>query len=355
MSKIAIVVTTFQSALYIRECLTSLPLGEDVNLYIFDDASQDNTIEVLDEIINRECLPSRLNINESNVGATENLKLALSHACQDNDFVMIMPHDDILGIKDISSITKSIENDESIVMTNQTLLYFDESGILKVHSPLNLKHLGAYAFCVLFHYNTVTAPGSVIRSKVFHPEYLGKNSEHTQDYSLALRLSLRGLITSSPYNFMKYRKHPASLSEKSSYKIAHIESYEFLLEILDSAEFTNFVSGMKMYKRRLFAWLIFFLGWEKPYCSHLNSLEIKLCQKLQIEFKSKRKLSGICEKKRGLVSVDKKGVLARIRLKIMVYLICKSVIFRKIMIELSTITFLVKRTLRCLQYRFQGE
>ncbi len=95
MSKVSIVMSTYNGEKYIKEQIDSI-LGstyQDINLYISDDCSSDHTMEIINSYQKED--PSRIYVhrNERNMGYTLNFLSAVTKA--DSDYVMLCDQDDV--------------------------------------------------------------------------------------------------------------------------------------------------------------------------------------------------------------------------------------------------------------------
>jgi glycosyltransferase involved in cell wall biosynthesis len=357
VNDIAIAIPTYNSAQFIEKTIQSLPLDSALNIFCCDDASADESEKIAKEQFKGRKARLFWLGNAKNLGPTGNIKKLYSHASANSKYVLLLGHDDLLGLKDINPIQEFLNKHSEVSMASCVIAYFKEkeSDYYRVAIPPNLRWLGKYAFCLLAHHNTVASPGSVVRSSQFRSEYLGESTRHTQDYCLALHMSLVGSIVSYSQNFVFYRQSEESLSKSSSYLTAHLEWYNFMLKLIESDLFINFIDSLTSLQRCIFRNLIYFFGWEKPYCIHLREIEFQIAKAFNREKKArtitydgecddrwKQVMSREADRKQGNLSVTSR-------------LILESPAMRKLSINLSTATFFTKRVVRSFQYRIQFE
>ena len=92
---LTIAIPTFQGAKTIRETLESIiiQITEDIEILIIDNASTDNTKDIVNEFLNKHYHIHYLR-NEKNVGLDANYDLAIKNA--NGEFVWLFSDDDVL-------------------------------------------------------------------------------------------------------------------------------------------------------------------------------------------------------------------------------------------------------------------
>jgi len=104
---LTIAIPTFQGAKTIRETLESIiiQITEDIEILIIDNASTDNTKDIVNEFLNKHYHIHYLR-NEKNVGLDANYDLAIKNA--NGEFVWLFSDDDVLLDNSISSVIRLI-------------------------------------------------------------------------------------------------------------------------------------------------------------------------------------------------------------------------------------------------------
>ncbi|HHU73173.1 MAG TPA: glycosyltransferase family 2 protein [Clostridiales bacterium] len=95
MSKVSIVMATYNGEKYLREQLESILASsyEDIEIFVFDDGSKDETIDILRDYESR--LPNKIHLkqNEKNLGVTKNFLQGL--CATSSDYIMFCDQDDV--------------------------------------------------------------------------------------------------------------------------------------------------------------------------------------------------------------------------------------------------------------------
>lgn len=122
--KISIALIVYNGAYYIRQQLNSI-LAQTLNVHeiiIYDDASSDNTIEIINEYKNKYPNLFFLNYNTKNQGPTKNIEKAIQ-ACT-GDIILLCDQDDYWQSNKIEKIIKWFEANPTLngVFTNGALM-----------------------------------------------------------------------------------------------------------------------------------------------------------------------------------------------------------------------------------------
>ena len=116
---LSICIPTYNRAEFLGECLESLALldagyWEDVEVIVSDNASTDNTREVVDRF--RRTLPLRYFRNERNIGAEPNYFAAASYALA--EYVWIFGDDDVFEEAAVASALQNIHQGYDLIVLN---------------------------------------------------------------------------------------------------------------------------------------------------------------------------------------------------------------------------------------------
>ena len=117
---IKIVTTCYNCEEFIEECIRSVLLQEydEWEMYIFDDASTDNSIQVAENTIDGD---PRIKIikNSRNMGAVYNKTFSFVKNCSpdDEDIIVMLDGDDWLASQNVFSKLNDIYNKEQCLMT----------------------------------------------------------------------------------------------------------------------------------------------------------------------------------------------------------------------------------------------
>lgn len=235
MTKFSVIVPTFNSARYIKECLNSIlqQTVKDFTVHIVDSGSTEAGF--LDWI--RSLNDDRIVIYtaERRYSIEENWQRIT--ALPKNEFMTIIGHDDVLAPHYLEEMASLIEanNDASLYLTAYTYIDKDSRSI-RESLPLPAKMSGEL-FIEYFLDNKIeiNATGYMMRSKDYeaaggipnYPNLLNSDSE------LWIRLTLKSYLAVSSRNSFSFREH-ASVSGTSAdivYHNALKQFVDFLLQI----------------------------------------------------------------------------------------------------------------------------
>ena len=106
---------TFNGAKFIREQLVSIIMQSRPpdEILIFDDCSTDNTLQLINEVVQETAFPVHLHINSRNKGFVRNFEFALSQCT--NDIVLFSDQDDVWLDNKISRLEEIFTQNQSIV------------------------------------------------------------------------------------------------------------------------------------------------------------------------------------------------------------------------------------------------
>lgn len=348
--KIGIAIPVFESAKYIEECLDSIPNDSQIEIFCADDDSKDDSVDTIKEWQLRNHRRLKLKINESNLGATRNIARVMAEASEQTDLVLLLASDDKFGNFNVTKVIKNFAKKSKLVMSNHIILYFEhnEENIVKVYIPPNISWLGKYSLCLLLTINILSAPGSVFRSSNFQGRFLGTANNYTQDWCLGMHMAITGTIGTESAGYFLYRQHENNLSKKSSAMTAHLEWSMFVKELFGQPEFFDFCQKMKPRQRKFFLWFYRFLSWEKPYCEHLDEIDVRLQKALELNEVSHREVTEECRfLGNTLRQNDEKSLRDKLQLRSIVLIVKSNSLFlRKTLILVSSILFFAKRIIK---------
>ncbi len=143
MSTIAIVMATYNGEKYVDEQIESILAStyRDIELYIFDDGSRDNTLELLRNYERQ--YPDTVHVfqNERNLGHAMNFIHALSRTT--TDYVMFCDQDDVWKNHKVAITLKRMRHMEAQLGKDKPLTVFTDAAVVDE----NLKMLKQSFFC----------------------------------------------------------------------------------------------------------------------------------------------------------------------------------------------------------------
>ncbi|NLO08883.1 MAG: glycosyltransferase family 2 protein [Clostridiales bacterium] len=138
MDNISIIMTTYNGEKYLEEQLVSILSStyKDFELYIIDDGSQDNTMEILERY--KEKYPDKLHVsrNETNLGVTLNFLTAVSKTT--SEYIMLCDQDDVWKVDKIAKTLKRVKQMEVQFGKELPIAVFTDAYV--VDESLNIIH-----------------------------------------------------------------------------------------------------------------------------------------------------------------------------------------------------------------------
>lgn len=227
MTKISILLPTYNGALYIEEAIKSVitQTYNDWELIILDDASTDDTGKISKEYAE---LDQRIIYvkNETNLRLVKNLNKGLSLA--KGSFIARIDEDDIWT--DIDKLKKQMEvfdKDNNCVLVGTYFEVVDEGGkhIRNITPPLDDKSIRK----IILLYNPFGHSTVIFKkAEVMKIGGYDKAIKYGEDYDLWLRLGMVGAFAILPEITVRYLQRKSSMSGKHT-KLKQIKFHTGLL------------------------------------------------------------------------------------------------------------------------------
>ncbi|MGN1299292.1 MAG: glycosyltransferase family 2 protein [Candidatus Scatovivens sp.] len=254
MEKIDILMATYNGEKYIKKQIDSIisQTYSNFNLIISDDASSDNTLNILKEYEDKD---KRIKIfrQDKNLGVVSNFEFLLSKV--KSEFFMFADQDDIWKENKIKlSINKLKEEDADLVYTDLKVVDENLNEISNSYWKLKGFQNKVYKynnFESLYLNNYITGCTIVCKSK-WIKEILPfpKSSEFIiHDYWLALIVSMNGKISYLKEPTIKYRQHNKNSigSKRKSNEINNFDEIRKLFIKVKKEHFEIFIENNKKF------------------------------------------------------------------------------------------------------------
>ena len=214
---VSVCVPTHNSSQYIRACLDSV-LGQtygDFELVVSDDASIDNTCEIVRSYVDRRIRLLRL---DRPMGMAFNFNHAAAQAR--GKFVKILCHDDLIDPDCLQKQVSMLEDHPSLSMVTSALRYVDGGGRelrLSEWSPRRTIFSTADAVAGAIVHGNVLGPPS---ATLIRRQYLLKAGPFSEDFPLLMDMHLWfRLMALGPVGYLReplssFRLHPEATTEK---------------------------------------------------------------------------------------------------------------------------------------------
>lgn len=238
MSKISVLIATYNGEKYIREQLESLQQQERKidEVIIIDDASTDKTVEIVDEFIEANQLNGwRVSKNTANHGWKNNFMNGLQQCT--GDYIFTCDQDDIWEPFKIREMSEILDRREEILLLASNYKAFYQKDDVTVKEVTMLDTGDVYHYPVDEQILFVKRPGCVyaIKKNVVNyiKEYTFDNYPHDA-FVWRVAMLLDGLYI---YNRMtiRYRRHEQTATGRDKKTgISKLNSLAYYRKVLDS-------------------------------------------------------------------------------------------------------------------------
>lgn len=216
MHKVSIMMPAYNAELFIAEAIESV-LNQDyfnIQLVICDDASTDNTSQIIQEYQRR--FPEKILsiINKKNIGVTNNCNLALDHC--DGDFIALFAGDDVMLPGKISAqVAMMVQNPEATLCYHPVEIFdFTTNKTLFITDQNTKKNITSYKDILLR--GGISGGCSIMIRRNAMPEgkYDGR-LKTVSDWLFFIEIALKGRVVKLEKTFARYRKHDNGLSQQT--------------------------------------------------------------------------------------------------------------------------------------------
>lgn len=253
----AILITTYNGSKFVGDLIKSvqIAIGDlGVKVFVNDDCSSDNTIEIIQQnwVIDQDLL--KINRNESNLGLFKNKNSALKMLENDFDWVFLIHQDDLVSENWVSRIISEINNtDASNVLViwssykqireNEKDVFISEGETSGIATKIKLDNESIeHYICSI--YTPYCVSGSVINTKLASKiGYFNDWYHHFGDTDFIVRGMLAGfthVYIASPLITRRFSNLQASVKHKNSAR----DIFEMRKFYKTHSYFLNFKSRM---------------------------------------------------------------------------------------------------------------
>ena len=205
MRKLAVLLPTFNAALYIKESIDSIlyQTFHDFDLYVYDDCSTDNTAEIVSSYCNPRIFYRK---NAANLGIAKTLNRGLDELLPDYEFIARMDADDWAYPQRFEKQLDFLDENKEILLCGTQgywLKDFNENPHKGWTYPTNTSYIKYYLlFAATFGHSSV-----IFRSQAIVNHNLRYDEAITtcEDWELWVRISKIGKMANLPDFLMKYR------------------------------------------------------------------------------------------------------------------------------------------------------
>jgi len=206
MAKVAICMATYNVGDYLKDMLWSIEnqTFKDYKVYVFNDGSEDNTMEVLKEYKNR--IPMEVKNSEGihNIGTVKNM--VVNMALKDNpEYIQMVDSDDLLEPNMIERMVEEMEKGCDFAICDGRT--FGEMGDKGIRNDLN-EEVREETIGLFIERENPLFSWSMFRADILRTQNFRVGMKHFEDWDLYLRLFKTGkkvsIVREELYN---YRTH----------------------------------------------------------------------------------------------------------------------------------------------------
>lgn len=217
--KVSVMMPAYNAERFIAEALDSILVQDypDIEIVVCDDASKDNTVEIIKEYVDKYPGKIRAIFNEQNIGITENCNLALSNC--DGHFVSLFAGDDIMLPGKIRQQVELMKNDDSIALCYHPVEVFDSDSDLTMYITNQTTREDINSFDDMLTKGGIPGGCSIMVRRDAIP-FGGYDSRLStvSDWLFFLEISLAGRVVKVNKTLGRYRKHAQGAS-KNTYEL----------------------------------------------------------------------------------------------------------------------------------------
>ena len=207
---VTIVIPTYNAQKTIKDTIESVlnQSYKNITLYIVDDCSTDNTIQIIESLKENNIHIVKGN---QNIGFCANWNRCLDFI--EGDFFKLLPHDDTLERRSVEKMVELLLSDDSLVMVGSLRNIIDDNNkiVMKRGKLVNNKHICNYKSFIITLTKMATNPLGEPGSILFKSEIIKKNNLKFSDnyelfidvdfYMKVLKFGECYLINEHLYNF----------------------------------------------------------------------------------------------------------------------------------------------------------
>ena len=223
MPKISVIMPVYNAEKYLREAIDSIlaQTFTDFEFIIIDDGSTDSSPEIVRSYADERI---RFYQNEHNMGVSATLNRGLELA--KGEYIARMDSDDISLPERFAKQVEYMDAHPECVVLGTSIIKFGDS---LNECPVNCHHDPDYTTVMLLFHSSLIHPSVMLRGSVMRQNDLSYSERLSgvEDYELWWRLSHFGRVLSLSDLLLKYRIHPAQITQGSSSHRRELEK-EFL-------------------------------------------------------------------------------------------------------------------------------
>lgn len=234
--KVSVIILTFNHEKFIFETLSSIESQDidSVQVVVGDDASSDNTNEIIERFSKDSKFDYVKFYNKNNIGISENFNQCL-RACT-GKYIMLLGGDDVFLYGKIRKQYEYMEYNQNVFISYHDAYVFDsDTGetLLNYSEMFNVKELSVQSLIVNGTFFTGCTPA--VRNFFGMPECLEK-IKYASDWLwyIEILIASGGDIGCIDSVLSKYRRHSSNVTSNENYERAYSETRDTLIHIVEN-------------------------------------------------------------------------------------------------------------------------
>lgn len=237
MPKVSVIVPTYNSGSYVKETLLSILAQpyQNLEIIVVDDASTDNTAEVVNALNSDKINYIRLPENHGGPSKARNIGIKNARG----EYIAIFDSDDLMLPGRIESAVSKMDELSEVGMVCTDAVKFDDNKGDYAYNHLNPKHYGKFnslkthcvgsnfyiigkkqAYDCLFYENYVQTSSVTIRKKVFDEiGYFDESFTNADDWDMWFRILQSYDLGYLDEICVRYRRREGSITTRSATKL----------------------------------------------------------------------------------------------------------------------------------------
>lgn len=271
---ISVIIPNYNHAAFLHERIDSVlnQTYENIEVFILDDCSTDNSFEVIQQYINHPKVKQVI-INEKNSGSTfkqweKGFQLA------NGKYIWIAESDDVASLNFLQCLIEAVNGDEDVVLAFSKIQIIDELGklgpIIGASRTREIRKKGGENFIKdsLFLGNHIYNASSVIfkKSSLTYIDQKYKSLRASGDYLFYIEIARTGKVLEVPVVLDFFRRHKSTVTPRL---FASGEAFDNAYVIYKRLQEINIAKGLKRIV------LVGFRLWQIDRSNGFNNKQIK--------------------------------------------------------------------------------
>jgi len=283
--KIGITVPLYNKADFILKTLECLESQVGVNLIVgvCDDASKDNSLDLVLNFAKNSKLDIRIFSNPYNLGPSETVKRCIELFLNEVTYIGFLSDDDMVDRNFFHTQLSNMKSNVALVSSGAVFIDSDGMRTGEYSNPVSFRFFRNLTPILMLRNNYVFGPGSLMKASDYSPSLLSPSGILLQDWRIWMKLSFKGKLVTQSKSKVYYRRHSNNLSGGKNVAELHLQVFSFQKEVISSEEFESYCANGSLFRRRLILALFIAGRFELGLCQHELEIITNISQKLKLK------------------------------------------------------------------------